>query len=76
MGISDKIRVALSPLYLVAGVNILVRGWRVLDIMSTTQANEHKLTPFAKVNGIQIIYPAEQPWLFAAEGAGGSEGTE
>ena len=28
MGISDKIRVALSPLYVVAGALILVRAWR------------------------------------------------
>ncbi len=28
MGTSDKVRVALSPLYLAAGVAILVRGWR------------------------------------------------
>jgi hypothetical protein len=28
MGTSDKIRLLLSPLYLVAGVSILVRAWR------------------------------------------------
>ena len=27
MTVSDRIRVALSPLYLIAGVAILVRGW-------------------------------------------------
>jgi hypothetical protein len=27
MRASDKVRVALSPLYLVAGIAILIRGW-------------------------------------------------
>jgi hypothetical protein len=27
MGISDKIRVAISPLYVVAGISIVVRAW-------------------------------------------------
>jgi hypothetical protein len=29
MPVQDKIRVLLSPLYLVAGIAILVRGWRL-----------------------------------------------
>lgn len=43
---------------------LLVRGWQVLDIMSPTKAAEHKLTPFAKVDGIRITYPAEEAELF------------
>jgi len=39
------------------GDALLVRRWRVLDIMSPTSAREHKLTPFAKVNGTTITYP-------------------
>ena len=42
---------------------LLVRGWQVLDIMSPTKAAEHKLTPFAKVEGIRITYPAEEGGL-------------
>lgn len=40
---------------------LLVRGWTVLDIMSETKASPHKLTPFARVEGAKIIYPAEEP---------------
>ena len=44
---------------------LLVRGWRVLDIMSPAKATEHKLTPFAVVEGARITYPAqEEPDLF------------
>jgi uncharacterized protein (DUF488 family) len=42
---------------------MLVRGWQVLDIMSPTSAKPHKLTPFAKVSGTDIIYPPEEPML-------------
>jgi uncharacterized protein (DUF488 family) len=45
---------------------LLVRGWRVLDVTSATKASPHKLTPFAKVDGQTITYPAEEPPLFAA----------
>jgi uncharacterized protein (DUF488 family) len=45
---------------------LLVRGWRVLDLMSATKAQEHKLTPFAKVQGHRITYPGEQT-LFDAD---------
>jgi uncharacterized protein (DUF488 family) len=41
----------------------LVRGWRVLDIMSMSSAKPHKLTPFAKVDGLTITYPPEEPTL-------------
>jgi uncharacterized protein (DUF488 family) len=42
---------------------MLVRGWRVLDIMSATSAKPHKLTPFARVSGTEITYPPEEPTL-------------
>jgi uncharacterized protein (DUF488 family) len=43
----------------------LVRGWRVLDIMSATSAPPHKLTKFARVEGLTLTYPGEtQPDLF------------
>ena len=38
---------------------LLVRGWRVSDIMDPAKAPPHKLTPFAKVEGTRITYPAE-----------------
>jgi uncharacterized protein (DUF488 family) len=37
---------------------MLVRGWRVLDIMSETSAPPHELTGFARVDGTTITYPA------------------
>ena len=42
---------------------MLVRGWRVLDIMSETSATPHELTAFARVEGTRITYPAtgDQP---------------
>ena len=41
------------------GDALLVRGIRVEDIMSETRAQTHTLTPFAKVRGVKIRYPAE-----------------
>ena len=38
---------------------LLVRGIRVEDIMSPTRRQSHTLTPFAKVRGTTITYPAE-----------------
>jgi uncharacterized protein (DUF488 family) len=38
---------------------LLVRGIRTEDIMSLTRCQVHTLTPFAKVRGTQITYPAE-----------------
>jgi uncharacterized protein (DUF488 family) len=42
---------------------MIIRGWRVLDVMSPTSAKPHKLTPFARVDGTRITYPPEQPAL-------------
>ena len=36
---------------------LIVRGWRVLDLMSERTAKIHKLTDFAKVEGTRITYP-------------------
>jgi uncharacterized protein (DUF488 family) len=38
---------------------LLVRGIRTEDIMSATRRQVHTLTPFAKVRGAAITYPAE-----------------
>ena len=36
---------------------LIVRGWRVLDLMSDRSAKIHRLTDFAKVEGTRISYP-------------------
>jgi uncharacterized protein (DUF488 family) len=41
------------------GDALLVRGIRTEDIMSPTRRQVHVLTPFAKVRGTTITYPAE-----------------
>src|ERR1035437_7577452 len=38
---------------------LLIRGIRTEDIMSPTRRQVHALTPFAKVRGATITYPAE-----------------
>ena len=40
---------------------LLARGWEVLDLYDERKAAPHKLTPFARVEGTRITYPAEQP---------------
>jgi uncharacterized protein (DUF488 family) len=53
----------------------VVRGWKVLDIMSATSAPEHKLTRFARVDGQSLTYPGEaQGELFGLESAAGGGG--
>ena len=51
---------------------LLVRGWSVLDIFDARKVTPHKLTPFAKVEGLRITYPpTDEPpvgGLFANEG--------
>lgn len=39
---------------------LLVRGVHVDDIIDARQRRPHRLTPFARVDGAQITYPAEQ----------------
>jgi uncharacterized protein (DUF488 family) len=41
------------------GDALLARGVRVEDIMNAKTRHEHELTAFAKVRGVEIIYPAE-----------------
>lgn len=39
---------------------LLIRGIRVLEIISAAEPKEHKLTPFACIRGTRITYPADQ----------------
>jgi uncharacterized protein (DUF488 family) len=39
---------------------LLVRDFRVEDIMSVTRAQEHEITPFARVRGLRITYPTDR----------------
>jgi uncharacterized protein (DUF488 family) len=39
---------------------MIVRGWKVVDIISMTKSQVHKLTLFASVNGTEITYPPVQ----------------
>jgi uncharacterized protein (DUF488 family) len=41
------------------GDALLARGVQVEDILSATSSRTHELTPFAKVHGVEISYPAE-----------------
>lgn len=40
---------------------LLVRGVQVDDIIDARSRRPHKLTPFARVEGLRITYPPEQP---------------
>jgi len=40
------------------GDALLVRGIRVEDIMNVKTSTAHKMTPWAKVDGLEITYPA------------------
>ena len=40
---------------------LLVRGVRALEIASETKTTAHRLTPFARVEGTRIRYPAAAP---------------
>jgi uncharacterized protein (DUF488 family) len=42
------------------GDALLVRGIEVREIASATGTRLHSLTPFAQVNGYQVVYPAEK----------------
>ena len=42
---------------------LIVRGFKVRHVSSSTSMSEHQLTRFAKVNGTKIIYPEIQPNL-------------
>ncbi len=38
---------------------LIVRGWTVLDIIGSRKVEPHALTPFARVQGERLTYPAE-----------------
>lgn len=40
------------------GDALLARGIQVVDILSQTSAKPHKITPWAKVDGISVTYPS------------------
>jgi uncharacterized protein (DUF488 family) len=40
-----------------------VRGVPVVEILSESNYRNHQLTPFAQVEGVRIIYPAQQATL-------------
>jgi uncharacterized protein (DUF488 family) len=40
---------------------LIVRGWTVMDIMSRTNATQHQLTSFARVEGTRLTYPEVGP---------------
>jgi len=42
---------------------LVVRGIRVLEIVSAAAPKEHALTPFARVRGTEVTYPPDQPSL-------------
>jgi uncharacterized protein (DUF488 family) len=42
---------------------LVARGIRVLEIVSSAAPKEHTLTPFARVRGMHITYPADQSSL-------------
>jgi uncharacterized protein (DUF488 family) len=39
---------------------LVVRDFPVKDIMTASRAQEHKLTPFARVRGLRITYPTDK----------------
>jgi uncharacterized protein (DUF488 family) len=45
---------------------LTVRGQEVRHIMSANKADEHRLTPFAKVDGTEIWYPPEAGTMLEA----------
>jgi uncharacterized protein (DUF488 family) len=47
---------------------LLVRGILVLEIVSAAEPKEHALTPFARVVGTRITYPADRPLLLDSAG--------
>jgi len=46
---------------------LVVRGICVMEIISEAAPKEHKLTPFARVRGVEITYPSDEP-LFSEPG--------
>jgi uncharacterized protein (DUF488 family) len=50
---------------------LILRGIRVLEIISAATPKEHTLTPFARVEGTHITYPAGQASLIDPPALGG-----
>lgn len=46
---------------------LLARGLRAEHIMSPTSRRAHTLTPFARVRGVQVTYPAPEPIALSYE---------
>ncbi len=46
---------------------LTARGVPVRHILSAVKADLHKLTPFARVSGTEVTYPAREPELFDAQ---------
>ena len=46
---------------------LLVRGLRVVHILSPGKAQDHRLTPFARVRGTRVTYPAARKRLKARD---------
>jgi uncharacterized protein (DUF488 family) len=42
---------------------LVARGVRVIHILSPAKAQDHRLTPFARVHGSQVTYPATRKGL-------------
>jgi uncharacterized protein (DUF488 family) len=38
---------------------LTARGWEVRHLLSPKRIDDHQLTPFARVSGMQLTYPAE-----------------
>jgi uncharacterized protein (DUF488 family) len=38
---------------------LIARGWQVRHLLSPKRIDDHQLTPFARVEGTEITYPAE-----------------
>jgi uncharacterized protein (DUF488 family) len=43
------------------GDALVIRGYEVLDIVSSSPPKPHKLTPFARVRRMKITYPTDKP---------------
>ena len=38
---------------------LVARGWKVRHLLTPKRIDDHTLTPFARVEGTQLTYPAE-----------------
>ena len=38
--------------------SLIVRGWEVRDVIGPGKVDRHALTPFARVEGLRLTYPA------------------